>query len=170
MLERECVGACLHAPDTVPQPAASTCLFPETGGTPADHARLLDLLGARLGRERVRRARPAADHRPEQANRWQAAHDPPPAGPAADQPERLERPFWLLSPAQPLSIQQHRPTYNGQALRLVRGPERIESGWWDAALTVRDYFVAEDAAGARYWLYRERDARQARWFLHGLFA
>ncbi|MFJ0700548.1 DNA polymerase Y family protein, partial [Bordetella bronchiseptica] len=118
----------------------------------------------------MRRARPAADHRPEQANRWQAAHDPPPADPAADQPERLERPFWLLSPALPLSIQQHRPTYNGQALRLVRGPERIESGWWDAALTVRDYFVAEDAAGARYWLYRERDARQARWFLHGLFA
>lgn len=170
VLPAPAIAVGLHAPDTVPQPAASTCLFPEPGGTPADHARLLDLLGARLGRERVRRARPAADHRPEQANRWQAAHDPPPAGPAADQPERLERPFWLLSPAQPLSIQQHRPTHNGQALRLVRGPERIESGWWDAALTVRDYFVAEDAAGARYWLYRERDARQARWFLHGLFA
>ena len=52
----------------------------------------------------------------------------------------------------------------------MRGPERIESGWWDPALTVRDYFVAEDDARARYWIYRERDDEHARWFLHGLYA
>ena len=69
-----------------------------------------------------------------------------------------------------MQIHQHRPTYAGQPLRLVRGPERIESGWWDAALTVRDYFVAEDAASARYWIYRERDTEHARWFLHGRYA
>ena len=43
----------------------------------------------------------------------------------------------------------------------MRGPERIESGWWDPQLTVRDYFVAEDEAAARYWIYRERDAEHA---------
>ncbi|MCD0506260.1 hypothetical protein LPZ50_25070, partial [Bordetella petrii] len=85
-------------------------------------------------------------------------------------PTALDRPFWLLDPPVPLRVIQHRPAYAGQALRLVRGPERIESGWWDAALTVRDYFVAEDAAAARYWIYRERDTEHARWFLHGRYA
>ena len=85
-------------------------------------------------------------------------------------PALLDRPFWLLDPPQPLRLAGDRPQYRGQALRLMRGPERIESGWWDPQLTVRDYFVAEDEAAARYWIYRERDAEHARWFLHGLYA
>ncbi|OZI76019.1 Y-family DNA polymerase [Bordetella genomosp. 2] len=167
-LEAPVIALVLRVSETVEQPAASTCLFPEPGGTPAEHARLLDLLSARLGRARVRHARPLADHRPEAANHWQAAQDGP--GAAATLPGPLDRPFWLLDPPVPLQVAQHRPVYAGQPLRLVRGPERIESGWWDAALTVRDYFVAEDAAAARYWIYRERDTEHARWFLHGRYA
>ena len=154
--------------ETVAQPAASATLFPEPGGTAEDQARLLDLLSARLGRERVRRARPQADHRPEAANAWGDALQAP-AG-AEPLPALLDRPFWLLDPPQPLRLAGDRPQYRGQALRLMRGPERIESGWWDPQLTVRDYFVAEDEAAARYWIYRERDAEHARWFLHGLYA
>jgi protein ImuB len=45
-----------------------------------------------------------------------------------------------------------------------------EAGWWDGALALRDYFVAQGEEGACYWIYRERDAGHARWFLHGLFA
>ena len=167
-LEAPVIAVALHAPDTVEQPAASTTLFPEPGGTAADHARLLDLLVARLGRDRVRHARPTPDHRPEAANAWTDALAAPER--PAPLPPLLDRPFWLLEIPQPLKLSGHRPHYGGQALRLKRGPERIESGWWDPALTVRDYFVAEDAAGARYWIYRERDAEDARWFLHGLYA
>ncbi|MDH0684157.1 Y-family DNA polymerase [Achromobacter animicus] len=167
-LEAPVIAVTLHAPDTVEQPAASTTLFPEPGGTAADHARLLDLLVARLGRDRVRHAQPTADHRPEAANSWGDALAAPER--PAPLPPLLDRPFWLLETPQPLKLSGHRPHYAGQALRLMRGPERIESGWWDPALTVRDYFVAEDAAGARYWIYRERDAEDARWFLHGLYA
>lgn len=167
-LEAPVIAVTLHAPDTVEQPAASTTLFPEPGGTAADHARLLDLLVARLGRDRVRHARPTPDHRPEAANAWTDALAAPER--PAPLPPLLDRPFWLLEIPQPLKLSGHRPHYDGQALRLKRGPERIESGWWDPALTVRDYFVAEDAAGARYWIYRERDAEDARWFLHGLYA
>ena len=167
-LEAPVIAVTLHAPDTVEQPAASTTLFPEPGGTAADHARLLDLLVARLGRDRVRHARPTPDHRPEAANAWTDALAAPER--PAPLPPLLDRPFWLLEIPQPLKLSGHRPHYGGQALRLKRGPERIESGWWDPALTVRDYFVAEDAAGARYWIYRERDAEDARWFLHGLYA
>ncbi|WP_415807327.1 Y-family DNA polymerase [Bordetella muralis] len=181
-LEAPAIALSLRVDDTVEQPAASTCLFPEPGGSPAEHARLLDLLSARLGRERVLQAQPVADHRPETANRWCAAQDakksPDSVQHASSHTDPLsrppfafmDRPFWLLDPPIPLQVQQHRPVYSGQPLRLVRGPERIESGWWDAALTVRDYFVAEDAASARYWIYRERDTEHARWFLHGRYA
>ena len=161
------IAVALLAPETVAQPAASATLFPEPGGTAEDQARLLDLLSARLGRERVPRPAPGRS----QARGRQCLGDAlqAPAG-AEPLPALLDRPFWLLDPPQPLRLAGDRPQYRGQALRLMRGPERIESGWWDPQLTVRDYFVAEDEAAARYWIYRERDAEHARWFLHGLYA
>ena len=81
----------------------------------------------------------------------------------------LFRSFWLLAQPLALVVRQHRPFY-GSPLRLLSGPERIEAGWWDGALVLRDYFVAQGEEGACYWIYRERDASSARWFLHGLFA
>lgn len=166
-LEAPVIAVVLEAPQTVPQPAGSTTLFPEPGRTPAERARLLDLLTARLGRERVLHPSPAADHRPEIANRWVGAHDKTPVPVAL--PTALDRPFWLVDSPLPLQVRHNRPVY-GSPLTLVRGPERIESGWWDPALVVRDYFVAEDAHAARYWIYRERGVADARWFLHGLYA
>jgi protein ImuB len=62
------------------------------------------------------------------------------------------------------------------ALTHTQGPERIAAEWWrapDDALT-RDYYLTEDDAGRRFWLYREgllsRETAAPRWFLHGLFA
>jgi protein ImuB len=74
----------------------------------------------------------------------------------------------------------------------VSGPERIGVEWWtlvqpvqstsdvgasaaaqDEADLTRDYFIAEDEAGRRFWLFRESLYRQGvspRWFLHGFFA
>jgi protein ImuB len=80
-----------------------------------------------------------------------------------------ERPFWLLEKPIALLVRDHRPFY-GSALKLISGPERIECGWWDDAFAVRDYFVAQGAEAALYWVYRERADEEARWFLHGLFA
>lgn len=141
-------------------------LFPEPGGTPEDYRRLLELLAARLGPEAVQLPAPCADYRPEVANRWQCAQN------AAAVDETMmpvaSRPFWLLEHPLPLSVSGHRPFY-GSPLRLLSGPERIEAGWWDGALALRDYFVAQGEEGACYWIYRERDAGSARWFLHGLF-
>ncbi len=139
-------------------------LFPEPGGTPEDYRRLLELLAARLGPASVQLPAACADYRPEIANRWEAesaAHDEGSMPAAA-------RPFWLLEQPLPLTVRGHRPFY-GSALRLLSGPERIETGWWDGALALRDYFVAQGEEGACYWVYRERDAGSARWFLHGLF-
>lgn len=141
-------------------------LFPEPGGSPEDERRLLELLAARLGADAVRQPAPGADYRPEQANQWQAVGSAPAAS-DADMPTAA-RPCWLLEQPLPLTMRGHRPFY-GSPLRLLSGPERIEAGWWDGALALRDYFVAQGEEGARYWVYRERDAGSARWFLHGLF-
>jgi protein ImuB len=171
-LQAPVIAVALDAPETVPQPAANTALFPEPAQVASEHARLLDMLTARLGADRVLRPVPVADHRPEVANRWAAIHDPAraAASTAASEPAPvLDRPFWLLNPPQLLQVRRNRPVY-GTPLTLVRGPERIESGWWDEAVAVRDYFVAEDAHAARYWIYRERGVDDARWFLHGLYA
>lgn len=172
----------LEVLESQPQASVSGELFADAGGMRLEQVRLLEVLGARLGEERVLVPAPVADHRPEYANRWRgwqaAAPTPltPGSGPALSGPawRRVaeaagERPFFLLPEPRELSVQQHRPVY-GSSLRLLHGPERIEAGWWSGQLTARDYFVAEDDHHARYWVYRERDSHAARWFLHGVFA
>ena len=71
----------------------------------------------------------------------------------------LPRPVWLLDAPLPLA----------SGLILEQGPERIESGWWDENGIDRDYYVARNEAGERFWIFRERKEPQ-RWFVHGLFA
>lgn len=154
----------LHASDTQPVAEMPVDLFPEPGGSPADQQRLIEVLVARLGRENVLKPGPVSDHRPEVANRWVPVDEKPSPGGCV---QGAERPFWLLDEPIALPVKQHRPFY-GSPLRIIRGPERIEDGWW-AGLTVRDYYVAQAEDGGRYWLYQER-GRDTGWFLHGLFA
>jgi protein ImuB len=58
----------------------------------------------------------------------------------------------------------------------AQGPERIASEWWRhrEPKPTRDYYLVEDSAGHRFWLFREglygRETAQAQWFVHGLFA
>jgi protein ImuB len=146
--------------------APSGQLFASPASNAQDYHRLLELLVARLGADALSLPAPCADHRPEQANQWQIAHQAI-AIEHAEMPTAA-RPFWLLEQPLPLVVRQHRPFYSS-SLRLLSGPERIEAGWWDGALALRDYFVAQAEEGACYWIYRERDAGSARWFLHGLF-
>jgi protein ImuB len=62
------------------------------------------------------------------------------------------------------------PLLDGRPLRLLCGPERIESGWWDASLVERDYFIAQAGDGALVWIYRARVPKSnCGWFLHGRF-
>lgn len=144
----------------------SESLFPEPGGTPEDYRRLLELLSARLGEQGVLTPSPCADYRPEVSNAWA------PAVTSSRRPVEhfagAERPFWMLEAPVALSMRGHRPFY-GSPLKIVSGPERIESGWWDGGLVQRDYFIAQGEDRACYWIYRERGEVDFRWFLHGLF-
>src|SRR5690606_34162350 len=78
----------LSIAQAAPRPVASASLFPEPAQWLRQEHRLLDLLRARLGEQRILHARPCADYRPEQANRWQPANDAPDAAgaPAAGAP------------------------------------------------------------------------------------
>ena len=83
------------------------------------------------------------------------------------------QPLWLLAAPQPLHERDHRPLLDGRPLRLLAGPERLETGWWDEQLALRDYFIAQDSGGALVWIYRQRLPALTEgpgWFLQGLFA
>lgn len=157
----------LEATLTVALAPPTESLFPEPGGTPADFKRLVELLSARLGDDGVLVPALAADHRPEVCNRWLPAATAKRVA-LPDLPGN-ERPFWLLESPIELILRDERPFY-GSPLRLVGAAERIECGWWDGKLVVRDYFVAQGAEPAWYWVYRERLGEDIRWYLHGLFA
>lgn len=81
----------------------------------------------------------------------------------------LLRPIWLLDPPVALSERNNRPFWESP-LSLLAGPERIESGWWDDHLMLRDYFIAEDSAHRLLWIFRERLSQSGvAWYLHGRF-
>lgn len=153
----------LAAADVVPLAGAPLALFDDGNGAPEDWAKLVERLRARLGAGSVHGVRVVAEHRPEYASepcdpaRAEGSNPTDAAGP---------RPFWLLAAPRPLAEVDAVPHYGGP-LKLLAGPERIESGWWDGAEVARDYFVAQTPAQALVWIYR---ARGDGWFLHGLFA
>lgn len=156
----------LEATQTVAMAPPSASLFAEPGGTPADFQRLIELLSARLGDENVLVPALETDHRPEVCNRWLPAAT---AKRTATPPlPEYERPFWLLESPIKLMLRDERPFY-ASPLRLTSSAERIECGWWDGKLVVRDYFVAQGREPARYWVYRERLGDDLCWYLHGLF-
>jgi protein ImuB len=167
--------------DVVHRAPPNSELFPTAKSEREGLVRLVERLQARLGPERVQRLVPVQDHRPECATAAVAvdpaalprkpagsssAADAPPAGPL--------RPVWLLPEPEPLPERQLRPLLDGQPLQLLCGPERIESGWWDAALAERDYFIAQAGDGALVWIFRARlpmsaAAQGPGWFLQGRF-
>lgn len=161
----------LECDATVAGAAASAELFPGRNAEREGLVRLIERLQARLGREQVLRLAAVADHRPECSTRWQSA-DAGARGDGArtDAGALAPQPLWLLPAPQPLPERGQRPLLDGRPLRLLAGPERLETGWWDDHLALRDYFIAEDGAGALVWVYRQRAlADGPGWFLQGLF-
>ena len=157
----------LAADDIVPHAGATAALFADGPSAPGDWERLVERLRARLGAAAVHGVAVAADHRPERAS---LAREPAVTTRAvhAALPDLAFRPFWLLPAPQPLDEVDAMP-HHGGPLRLLAGPERIESGWWDGAEVTRDYFVAQAADRSLVWVYRSRRVPGG-WFLHGLFA
>ena len=130
-------------------------LFEPRGEQHLPWPQLRERLRARLGEQAVRQISTVPDHRPEKA--WRCHLKPEKA---ATHMPRLPRPAWLLERPIPL---------RGAPPRLLAGPERIESGWWDGGDTRRDYYVAETAPGQRAWVFCAVGERGP-FHLHGWFA
>ncbi len=115
---------------------------------------LRERLRARLGDEAVGGLSFQADHRPERA--WQ----PTSVSKAVASISPVPRPGWLLREPDKLAE---------SSVRVLAGPERIESGWWDGADVRRDYYLVETRSGQRGWAYRSvGDGSDL--LLHGWFA
>jgi protein ImuB len=156
----------LDAKKLEPMLPPNESLFPEPGGSPQDFHRLLELLTARLGAENVLTPAATQDYRPEVCNEWK---------PVTEKQLKLEgdevmegRPFWLLPKPIALLMRGERPFY-GSPLKIIQGPERLEAGWWNDQTAARDYFIAQGTDASCYWVYLER-TKDARWYLHGLYA
>lgn len=147
-------------------PGRSAALFDGGRAGEDDFAALIERLRARLGEESVHGIATVAAHRPEAATR----EVPQGKRSAAAMPG--PRPFWLLPVPEPVAERGGRPWRNGP-LRLVAGPERVESGWWDEGEGLgdarRDYFVALTADARWAWIFRQLRAPGG-WFLHGWFS
>ncbi|MEO8037269.1 MAG: DNA polymerase Y family protein [Betaproteobacteria bacterium] len=161
----------LVAEETMQLVPGNFSFFSERGHAVEDRAALVERLRARLGREAVHGLILVPEHRPELA--WRESE---PGTPQASPPS-APRPLWLLEAARALLMDDRGPRLDGP-LRIGSGPERIESGWWDDGDVRRDYFVATNPEGARFWVYREHATRGdesgktagVTWFLHGVFA
>jgi protein ImuB len=159
---------------------------------------LIDRIAARIGGRRVVVHLPQDTHIPERAvlaapaqhhlaaamhAAWPArAESEPPLRPLRlfERPEPIKVPFATVPDGPPHHFTWRRATH---AVVRVEGPERIAMEWWKQqgqALT-RDYFRVEDAAGLRFWIYRDGlygdelvnavgEPAPSNWFVHGLFA
>jgi protein ImuB len=164
-------------------------------GTDGSLAALVDRLENRLGAGAVMRFEVRESHLPERAAApvavFAAAPAPAPRSPVSPSP----RPVRLLPRPEPIEAVAAVPDGPPAMFRWRRvlhriaraeGPERIAPEWWRGSapwdapwdLETRDYYRVEDAAGGRFWVFREglyrmpgeTPADPPRWYLHGLFA
>jgi len=158
-----------------PLPAGSLDAFAgmRAGGVCAGNTapQLVERLRARLGEQAVYGVVSVPEHRPEAA--WRRVHELrlTPAMRAGERAGEMRvgempRPVWLLD--EPVLLAANLQQLCREGSILEQGPERIESGWWDGKDVARDYYIARQARGARWWVFQQRQTQC--WYLHGMFA
>jgi protein ImuB len=155
-------------------------LWSAKGGAESEEvAELLDRVAGRIGTARINRYLPGEHYWPERT--------PEPNTDIKKAPETewrtdKPRPMQILDRPEPIEAMALTPDYppklfiwKGEQHVIVGadGPERIEREWWLEPGEHRDYYVAEDEAGRRYWLFRSghyNAENNQHWYLHGFFA
>ena len=155
-IQRMVVGLRLLAESLPPFVPASRDLFDARPQQAQEWPQLRERLRARLGDEAVYQLQCTPDPRPERA--WRRVQEG--EGKAdASMPASL-RPSWLLP--RPIPLHDAHP-------RIIAGPERLESGWWDGEDARRDYYVLQLSTGQKAWAFAP-PGEQGGWMLQGWFA
>ena len=138
-------------------------LFGDNSGA-QQSSELIDSLNARLGIEALSQPVLNQDYLPEQASTLATPGNQ--AETTFHNRVKAPQPVWLLTEPAPVQIRNQQLHWH-QPLSIISGPERLCGNWWQGEQQ-RDYYLACDSKGARYWLFRETSNR--RWFVHGLFS
>ena len=131
-------------------------------------AQLAERLIARIGEQSVHSVGMVAEHRPQYAWRAQSLFSDWASSTLSEVRRHLRRPLWMLPEPALLPAHSGYPLHQGGPIRLLDGPERLETGWWDEEGISRDYYTAVTLAGMRLWVFRNR-RRPSSWYLHGYF-
>ncbi len=150
-----------------------------TGLEDPNVAELLDRIAGKAGKDTIKRYLPQEHYWPERSVKsTETITDKPVTTWQVYKP----RPTHLLAYPERIEVTAPIPDYPPMLFRYKDkihhikksdGPERIEREWWIDKGEHRDYYVVEDEAGCRYWLFRSGhyDAGNSQqWFLHGFFA
>ena len=132
------------------------------GEVSVEASRLIDSLRARLGPEALQQPALGSNYLPEKAGKVVA--------PGKRQQLAIDhdglQPLWLLP--KPVAIQlRNQQLFWRQPLYILSGPRRLSDNWWQTDQQ-RDYYLACDNEGARYWVFKQ--AGTDRWFVQGLFS
>ncbi|ROQ25059.1 Y-family DNA polymerase [Gallaecimonas pentaromativorans] len=145
-LDAPAVAIALQAQQFSPRAPGNNALFePSRPNEP-----LLGRLITRLGEQAIQGICLNENHCPEEAFLWVR-----PGENCAVKPQKALRPLWLLPSPEPLD----------DAPDIIRGPERLASGWWQNSIS-RDYFIARHPQGGLCWTFKDKEER---WYLHGWF-
>jgi len=129
---------------------------------------LLNILNAKLGPGQYFGLSQSDDHRPEKA--WKKVNLSKKQHWSPEKQDSLLRPSFLLTTPKALAMSGDMPRLAGQ-LTLLKGPERIDYGWWDETENkplTRDYYIASQKDGTLYWIFKYITMDQ--WYLHGIFS
>jgi protein ImuB len=181
---------------TLTEPLATEQLRLEGGAlTDTELALLVDRLGTRMGKVRVRKFAPGDTHIPEQAAFELPTVEVKPVSGwvRSEEGEPPLRPIHLFDPPHRIKVvaglpdgppRRFRWRHTSHDVTRYEGPERIAAEWWRrrgghdlgasrGGLT-RDYYRVEDMRGRRFWVFRhglhDTEKTDPGWFLHGIFA
>jgi protein ImuB len=170
----------LDAAGTEPVNDKQSDLWAAKPGADSDEvAEMLDRVAGKIGTKSIQRFLPSEHYWPERSagptndikkaseSNWRM--DKPRPVQLLDKPEEIEA--TALTPDYPPMLF----IYKGKRHEVIKadGPERIEREWWLEPGEHRDYYIAEDQDGRRYWIFRSghyNGSQQGHWFLHGFFA
>jgi protein ImuB len=152
---------------------------PKPAADSEEVAELLDRVAGKSGNTAIQRDLPAD---PFWSDRSTAATKNIRKKPEAEWRTDKPRPVQLLEPPEAIEATALTPDYppvlfiyrgRKHQVKKADGPERIEREWWLEPGEHRDYYIAEDQDGRRYWIFRSghyNGRQQGHWYLHGFFA